>query len=310
MSDLCDLTKRIWYSYVLGEEDEELKDMEDIYVPDCVIIGTGKHEIYTGLAQFKTALQQEMAERQAVRFQLKDFWCEERKITPETSFVFGGIYIWWESDDKKIYINMESRFSILYKKENDRWKIVHIHQSMPNLEQAEGEYYPKTMAEQIKESYEDLERFKVLAERDSLTELINYRTFSECYANWKFDKTWLFVLDIDKFKQINDKYGHLTGNQVLQKMARLLEYTVRASDLVCRMGGDEFLVLTNGFVSEEKAQDFVKRIQRQAAEEMKDTVSWSGISVGMTRVSEGESLDMVIERADRKLYEVKSSHNT
>ena len=85
---------------------------------------------------------------------------------------------------------------------------------------------------------------------------------------------------------------------------------MRASDLVCRMGGDEFLVLTNGFASEEKAQDFVKRIQRQAAEEMKDTVSWSGISVGMTRVSEGESLDMVIERADRKLYEVKSSHNT
>ena len=71
MSDLCDLTKRIWYSYVLGDEDEELKDMEDIYVPDCVIIGTGKHEIYTGLAQFKTALQQEMAERQAVRVSAK-----------------------------------------------------------------------------------------------------------------------------------------------------------------------------------------------------------------------------------------------
>ena len=93
---------------------------------------------------------------------------------------------------------------------------------------------------------------------------------------------------------------------MIEKLARLLENSVRSSDLVCRMGGDEFLVLSNGFASEEKAQDFVRRIQKQAEKEMKDTVTWIGISVGMTRVLEGESLDMAIERADRKLYEAKS----
>lgn len=306
MRDLCDLTKRMWYAYILGEEKKEIDNIGNMCTPDCVIIGTGKHEIYTDMEEFKAALQLEMVRRRDIRLQLKDFWCEERPITAETSFVFGGIYIWWESDDKKIYINMENRFSILYKKENDSWKIVHIHLSMPNLEQAEGEYYPKTMADHMKETYENMERFKLLAEKDSLTGLINYRTFSERYANWKFDKTWLFVLDIDKFKQINDQYGHLTGNQVIEKLARLLENSVRSSDLVCRMGGDEFLVLSNGFASEEKAQDFVRRIQKQAEKEMKDTVTWIGISVGMTRVLEGESLDMAIERADRKLYEAKS----
>ena len=86
-----------------------------------------------------------------------------------------------------------------------------------------------------------------MAERDSLTNLMNYRTFQAYFANYTICCTWLFMLDIDKFKKINDTHGHLVGNTVLKILARVLEKTVRSSDLICRLGGDEFIVLCSGF---------------------------------------------------------------
>lgn len=305
MDDLRELTRKLWKMYVLGSGEDTFQKLGIFLNPDCVIIGTGKHEFYTNLAKFNEALEKEMMERETIQFQFRDFWCEQMDIGSDVCLVYGGLHIWWESQDKKVYINMESRFSVLYKKENDRWEIVHIHQSMPNLEQQEDEYYPKTLAEQVEESQKKLEKLKKLAEKDSLTNLINYRTFKEYYENWMFDKTWLFIFDIDKFKQINDSYGHVMGNHVLQTLAETLESAVRSSDIVCRMGGDEFIILSNGFDTEETAEEFVWRIQKKIADVMKDKVDWKGVSVGMTQVRDGETFDVAMERADADLYTKK-----
>lgn len=305
MEDLCKLTKKLWNIYFMGEEASNLQAMEELLDPSCVIIGTGRHEFYKTLSDFAAALCQEMAERQDIRFQFRDFWCDQAEISPDVSLVYGGLYIWWESEDCKVKIDMDSRFSILYKREGECWRVVHIHQSIPNLDQMDGEYYPKTLSEQVKESREKIRELTVLAEKDSLTNLINFRTFQQYYRRWDRDDAWLFIVDVDHFKQINDVYGHVAGNHVLEKIAGVLESTVRSSDLVCRMGGDEFLILCSGFNTEEKAGEFMHRLQRRVEDAGTGEAAWTGISVGMAHVRTGEALESALARADSALYREK-----
>ncbi|MFR1832510.1 MAG: diguanylate cyclase [Lachnospiraceae bacterium] len=294
---------------MLGNDVEIVEGIREIFSPDCVVIGTGRHEVYMNLDQFVDAATREGREHDDIRFQIRNFWCEGMYVTPEVIQVFGGVHIWWESEDQHVYINMDSRFSILYKKVEQVWKIIHLHQSTPNTEQADGEYYPKSLVEQVRESQDTLQTFRLMAERDSLTNLMNYGAFQKYFADYTICCTWLFVMDIDKFKRINDTRGHLVGNTVLKTMACVLEETVRSSDLICRLGGDEFVVLCDGFHSKNDADRFVKRLEGRLKEAMGSQFGWSGVSIGMTRVLANESLEDALARADADLYRHKRQKN-
>ena len=304
--DLCEFTKKLWAVYYLGEEQENFRMME-VIDPDCVIIGTGKHEFYRDAAQFSAALAEEIAERQDLHFQIRDLWCQELAVTPQISLVYGGSHIWWESEDRRSYINMDCRFSILYRREGESWRIIHIHQSMPSREQGDGEYYLKTLREQIEESQEQIQRLSRLARNDALTGLINYRTFQELYQERRWQSAWLFIIDVDDFKQINDTYGHLFGNHALQRLSRILSQTIRFGDLVCRMGGDEFVLLCEGLRSRESAAALAERLLEQVSASAESSTAWMGISLGITPVRPGEPLDDAFTRADSALYAAKAA---
>ncbi len=303
--DLLKLTKEVWETYFLAKKQKTL-DMMEILDPECIIIGTGKHEFYKNIDEFAKALAVEVEEREDIQFQFKDFWCEEKKITSDVSLVYGGIYIWWESEDKSIYINMDSRFSFLYKKVGEDWRLIHIHQSMPNMEQLNGEYYPKTLSNQIRKSQEKINILTNLARRDSLTGLMNYRTFEEVFTTIEKNGTWLFVMDLDDFKHINDTFGHMAGNNVLQKMAGVLTSAVRSHDIVCRMGGDEFILLCNDLSDRRDVGELLQRLLKSVADGGKNEKAWPGISIGGTAVLEGETLEAAFQRADSALYTVKT----
>jgi diguanylate cyclase (GGDEF)-like protein len=99
-------------------------------------------------------------------------------------------------------------------------------------------------------------RLEHLAHTDSLTGLYNHRYFHErlrselSRAGRAHDSVALMMLDIDDFKRVNDVCGHAEGDEVLQAIAALLRKTVRASDVVCRVGGEEFAVILPGCSSE------------------------------------------------------------
>ncbi|MGE0861359.1 MAG: GGDEF domain-containing protein [Gammaproteobacteria bacterium] len=87
-------------------------------------------------------------------------------------------------------------------------------------------------------------------ERDQLTGLLNRQAFNQCYlqlasaaAGELGDQLWLALLDIDHFKQVNDNFGHLLGDEVLLRFARIMERSFRFNDRLFRFGGEEFLVL-------------------------------------------------------------------
>lgn len=303
--DFAKTTEELWNSYFLGNLEGNLTK-SDLFDPDCVIIGTGRHEFYQNATDFSRALAEEIEERKNIHFRFRDFWCEQKKLSSDAVFVYGGLFILGESSDKNVLINMDSRFTILYKKTENGWKIVHVHQSLPNPEQKDGEYYPKTLYEQFQKEKEKVEHLSMLAQRDGLTDLINYRTFEKLFKNTSKNGTWFFVADLDCFKTINDTCGHMEGNRILKKTATILKASVRSSDLVCRMGGDEFVLLCSGLHSQKEAESLLHRILTNINSLYIEKRGPVSLSVGGTSVHNNESLDIVFRRADQALYEVKA----
>lgn len=159
--------------------------------------------------------------------------------------------------------------------------------------------------------YEDLfER----ASHDTLTGLANRRVFDERIQGMmesaiRYNRPLTMLsMDLDHFKDINDTFGHLAGDQVLKSVAGVLTQAVRSTDLLVRMGGDEFLlVLDNtdsisGQVLAERLCLAIDGLSVQTDKKMK-----LGISIGLAQFQEPESLSQWLERADDVLYHAKSN---
>ncbi len=158
------------------------------------------------------------------------------------------------------------------------------------------------------------------AETDVLTELPNRRAFedrmqkelvniekSQREGDAPVRTAWVVLMDIDKFKNINDTKGHSAGDQVLRSMGAYLKDRVRGTDIVARWGGEEFIIL---FMDGDKIQ------ARERAEELRSgieklSVPWDGqaipvtMSFGVAQVTSVEDIQPGIDRADTALYKAK-----
>jgi diguanylate cyclase (GGDEF)-like protein len=116
------------------------------------------------------------------------------------------------------------------------------------------------------------------------------------------------MMDIDDFKQINDEYGHLTGDKVLSQIGQLVKSEIRSNDIIGRYGGDEFIIgLTDA--SPQTAQAIANRISQAIAAykiplSNSKTLSFT-VSIGGTTLNDEPTLDQFINNADKKLYEAK-----
>jgi len=182
-------------------------------------------------------------------------------------------------------------------------------------------FRPKELISRVKKElkyHEMLEELKLLASTDSMTKLYNRRYFSNMsefiFSLMKREKQNLSVimLDIDKFKNINDTYGHKIGDDVIISLANKLIEHQRQSDIICRYGGEEFVILLPKTSLDETnilAQKIRKEIESiilniSINKDLKFTVS-----VGVSQVDlENESnVEVALKRADDALYEAKES---
>jgi diguanylate cyclase (GGDEF)-like protein len=115
---------------------------------------------------------------------------------------------------------------------------------------------------------------------------------------------WLAVLDIDRFKNINDRYGHLFGDEVLILVANLMHQSFRAHDPLFRFGGEEFVVLLCG-VDRCGAESAVDRFRANLESQVFPQVGQITISGGLTEIAEGERASEILNRADAALYYAK-----
>ena len=153
--------------------------------------------------------------------------------------------------------------------------------------------------------------YEVMASTDSLTGLYNRHKFTELYLSsytsmiQRNNEMSLILLDIDFFKQVNDTYGHGVGDKVLVQIAHALLRTLRNIDIVCRWGGEEFLVLLPT-ASIENAKNLAQKLKEHIETLDIDIAGSVTASFGVSCVKEGESMQEVVDRADRALYLAKN----
>ncbi len=119
----------------------------------------------------------------------------------------------------------------------------------------------------------------------------------------------LLLIDIDKFKYVNDTFGHKAGDKVLQTIAKLMSSRIRDTDYVARYGGDEFVILLPGTSAEDAvavAQSFCNAVKRCDFHSRGQSVEVS-LSIGIAEFRKGESSDALFQRADAAMYEVKNT---
>ncbi|MGQ3675489.1 GGDEF domain-containing protein [Xanthobacter sp. TB0139] len=153
------------------------------------------------------------------------------------------------------------------------------------------------------------QRLKHEASVDSLTGLLNRRSLVEAYEGLPGEQAvrgvGFLVLDIDHFKDVNDTYGHATGDVVLQLVSDVFRDTVREGDIVARAGGEEFVAILPNM--DEKAMKRVAERIRRAVESLSQTPQniRVTISVGALWSSHYPDLDEALHQADNYLYQAK-----
>ena len=169
--------------------------------------------------------------------------------------------------------------------------------------------------EQLLENRElslSLDVFRKKSHMDGLTNVWNKATFWDLlHDEIKRSQTLMYplsllVLDIDDFKKVNDTYGHLTGDLVLQAIGKLLLKTLRRNDIVARFGGEEFVVLiSDGAVK--SAEEVAEKIRMKIQNMRKVNIPSITVSVGYATYKTGESAKQFFERADQAMYDAKIS---
>lgn len=156
------------------------------------------------------------------------------------------------------------------------------------------------------------EKLFELATRDGLTNLYNRAYFVDAFKNKleEFRRTMqpfsFILLDIDYFKNVNDEYGHLKGDYVLKEFAGMLKKNIRKSDILCRWGGEEFIILltnTDGETAAVLAEKIRLHIEKYSFKEMKSITA----SFGVIQCQMDDDEESVFNRLDNSLYLAKMS---
>ena len=161
--------------------------------------------------------------------------------------------------------------------------------------------------------YEDLKKLQINAATDPLTGLYNRRLFDE-YCEKELNRAnrynhhlAIVILDLHKLKEVNDRHGHLRGDQVIQLAAGTLRKTLRASDFAFRIGGDEFALLLPQ-TDPEQAITLCRRVRSQYENELAPLNLGVGITLDFgvaVHPDDGKQKSELLRIADERLYELK-----
>lgn len=157
------------------------------------------------------------------------------------------------------------------------------------------------------------DRIKIRAERDSLTNVFTRRFIERCFVRLSEQalrgskRISVTLIDLNDFKAINDTYGHRSGDHVLVQLAKTLQSCTDRGEIVGRWGGDEFLLLSPYAVR--GASNSLHRLIEEQMERLSQSESKPiSVAIGTAVFPEdGQTLEQLLQAADRKMYEDKNS---
>lgn len=167
------------------------------------------------------------------------------------------------------------------------------------------------------------------SERDSLTGLFNRRVYEKKFTNLITKqilkqrevtgltteerrvrkagaKSWLAMFDVDRFKSINDRFGHIYGDEVLLLLSQHMQRVFRGNDLIFRFGGEEFVIVFEP-IEEEQAQNILEKFRKFVESYEFPMVGNITISCGYTQVNTNEHPKSILDNADKALYYAKNN---
>lgn len=165
--------------------------------------------------------------------------------------------------------------------------------------------YKETSKEAILEK-ERANLFFEVSRKDALTGAFNRNVIEEI-DELLSDNYSLLMFDVDNFKEINDKYGHLVGDEILKRFVDIIRKYVRKTDVIIRYGGDEFFVILIN-CTYEVAEKIAKKIENELKESpyfFENQKIFFSASVGIVQAKRGEAILKVLEKADENMYLAK-----
>ena len=213
MQDFKLLTRQLLETY-LGSDTLSDVAIQDFLDSNASIIGTGKQEFFKNIEHFLNSFKFDVEKRKNIHFEFKDLEIEENIVDDQCVFVYGSVKIYGLYDKEVTIIHLDSRFTIIYGVRDGKWKVLHIHHSIPDKEQLEDEEFPITLGKQVQQARHEVE---ALSAGYSYICLINLETGD------------VELIKGNNIPGLNGRYTQMDHNILLEQVNRLIAKPFRKS---------------------------------------------------------------------------------
>ena len=172
MMDFKLLTKQLLETY-LGSDTLSDVVIQDFLDANASIIGTGKQEFFKSMDHFLSAFKFDVEKRKDIHLEFKELEVEEQIVDDQCVFVYGSVQIYGVFENEITIMHMDSRFTVVYGIKNGKWKVLHIHHSIPDKQQMENEEFPIALGRQVQQSRHEVEALGAAYSYISVIDLIS-----------------------------------------------------------------------------------------------------------------------------------------
>lgn len=215
MQDFKLLTRQLLETY-LGSDTLSDVVIQNFLDSNASIIGTGKQEFFKNIEHFLNSFKFDVEKRKNIHFEFKDLEIEENIVDDQCVFVYGSVQIYGLYDKEVTIIHLDSRFTIIYGVRDGKWKVLHIHHSIPDKEQLEDEEFPITLGKQVQQARHEVE---ALSAGYSYICLINLETGD------------VELIKGNNIPGLNGRYTQVDHNILLEQVNRLIAKPFRQSSV-------------------------------------------------------------------------------
>ena len=286
-------------SVILSEEDAALSPDEKIRMATELVLND---KYYEQKDNIRRDMQESLDEIEKLMSNIKEE--ELDKLNREITFV--RIIIVVQAVSILIMVRLTSILGI-----NPVLKAVdNIKADSPIPEEGANEF--RYLAQAYNKMYmkyrSSLDNLNYKASHDELTGAYNRAGYDILLSGIDLDSTYMLLLDVDNFKSINDNYGHEVGDKVLVKLVKVLKSIFRDDDHICRIGGDEFVILMvhSTSINQRLLASKIEQINSEL-ERDDDGLPPISISVGVVSGKEAANKDELFEKTDAAMYESKKN---